>query len=361
MKKIMILLLATTAAYAQKQPGFVLNGEVKGMSAGKLYISHTEAKKQVNDSVMVKDGKFTYKGTNAGEMYYLNVAGTRRGYSFFSDKGVLSLKTDTTFKDVTFTGSRYNTHLREWFDAWNSITPKAGGYYKRLDAANKVKDTAAIAEVRGLFDDLQRELDTAVFTLVRKYPASPVAPWVIIDRYINYPAPEKVDLLLPKLKPEALNSVYGKEITEIRKIAAKTGIGAKPEFALADTAGNIVKLSSYRGKYVLVDFWASWCGPCRKENPNVVTAFNKYHDKGFEVLGVTLDTKKDAWLAAIAKDGLAWSHVGDLKGWKSDIVEEYGIRAVPTNFLLDPSGKVIAKDLREEALQQKLAQLFAGK
>ncbi|MEO7046466.1 MAG: TlpA disulfide reductase family protein, partial [Ferruginibacter sp.] len=135
-------------------------------------------------------------------------------------------------------------------------------------------------------------------------------------------------------------------------------IGATPDFALADTSGKIVKLSKLRGKYVLVDFWASWCAPCRRENPNVVEAYKKFHDKGLDIVGVSLDTKKDAWLKAINHDGLTWYHVSDLKGWNGHIEKEFGIKVVPTNFLLDKDGKVIAKNLRGEALQKKLEELL---
>jgi peroxiredoxin len=160
------------------------------------------------------------------------------------------------------------------------------------------------------------------------------------------------------LGDNAKNSLYGKRIAEYRRIAEKTGIGATPDFAITDTSGKLMKLSDLRGKYVLVDFWASWCAPCRKENPNVVKAYQQYHDKGFEIVGVSLDTKKDAWMKAINKDGLTWNHVSDLKGWESDIVKEYGIKVVPTSFLLDKEGKVIANNLREEALPKKLAELL---
>jgi thiol-disulfide isomerase/thioredoxin len=207
-------------------------------------------------------------------------------------------------------------------------------------------------------ESLNAQTYTAVTAFVKKYPQSPVGPFIITDRYINYPDAEKLAACVALLGEEARQSYYGKKITEYQAIAAKTAIGATPDFSIADTSGKPLQLSSLKGKYVLVDFWASWCGPCRKENPNVVAAYQKYHDKGFEIVGVSLDTQKDAWMKAIAKDGLAWNHVSDLKGWQSGIVKQFGIHAVPTSFLLDKDGKVIANNLRGEALLEKLGSLL---
>ncbi len=131
-----------------------------------------------------------------------------------------------------------------------------------------------------------------------------------------------------------------------------------PDFTLNDISGKNVSLSSFKGKYVLVDFWASWCAPCRRENPNVVAAYNKYKNKNFTILGVSLDNDKEKWQEAVKKDGLAWSHVSDLKGWESEVAATYAVQAIPANFLLDPEGKVIARDLRAEALEAKLAEVL---
>jgi peroxiredoxin len=137
-------------------------------------------------------------------------------------------------------------------------------------------------------------------------------------------------------------------------------IGEKvPEITLADVNGNTLSLSSLKGKVVLIDFWASWCGPCRGENPNVVAAYNTYKDKGFTVFSVSLDNNKDQWKAAIAKDGLAWpNHVSDLKGWQSDVAKLYGVKGIPATFLIDQEGKLIATNLRGEELKAKLAELL---
>jgi peroxiredoxin len=130
------------------------------------------------------------------------------------------------------------------------------------------------------------------------------------------------------------------------------------DFTLPDADGKDISLASYKGKYVLVDFWASWCGPCRAENPNVVKAYSRFKEKGFEILGVSLDDKKDKWQAAVQADNLAWTHVSDLKGWKNAVAEQYGIRAIPQNLLLDPQGVIIAKNLRGDALEKKLEEVL---
>ncbi|MEL7162585.1 MAG: TlpA disulfide reductase family protein, partial [Bacteroidota bacterium] len=134
-----------------------------------------------------------------------------------------------------------------------------------------------------------------------------------------------------------------------------------PDFSGESPEGESISLSSLRGKVVLIDFWASWCGPCRKENPNVVKLYDKYKDAGFEILGVSLDRTKDRWVKAIAADKLEWLHISDLKGWQSQYARQYGVSSIPQTVLLDKDGNILARNLRGEALQQKLAEIFSTK
>jgi peroxiredoxin len=165
-----------------------------------------------------------------------------------------------------------------------------------------------------------------------------------------------------KLKKNWSSYSHAKEFIELVDKMKSIAVGqVAPEIALPNPQGEVVKLSSLRGKYVLVDFWAKWCGPCRKENPNVVRAYKKYNKFGFEVFGVSLDRNKQDWVQAIEEDGLTWTHVSDLKFWQSEAARLYNINAIPFSLLLDPNGVIIAKNLRGAALDDKLEELFEKK
>jgi peroxiredoxin len=171
--------------------------------------------------------------------------------------------------------------------------------------------------------------------------------------------PEDIEPLFNKLSQQVRNSKAGKDFAEkIETAKASSQGGYLPDFSQPDTSGKIVRLSSFRGKYVLVDFWASWCLPCRQESPSLVKAFHTYKDKGFTILGVSLDKNKESWLKAVKLDKLDWTQVSDLKYWNNDVAKKFDIRFVPQNILLDPSGRVIGRNLHGDELDKALAAIF---
>lgn len=224
------------------------------------------------------------------------------------------------------------------------------------------KDTAGMKNVEEEFDKISKEKDEKVYRqYLTQNPNSPIGLYVL-EQYAGYDIDaNRVESLFKKLSAATRNLPSGIAFKKRIETAKKTGIGAYAmNFTQNDTLEKPVSLSDFKGKYVLLDFWASWCGPCRAENPNVVKAFNNYKDKNFTVLSVSLDRpgKKQSWLDAIHKDGLAWTHVSDLKFWDNAVAKEYGIRAIPQNLLLDPSGKIIAKNIRGEELEKKLDEVI---
>jgi peroxiredoxin len=215
-------------------------------------------------------------------------------------------------------------------------------YYNELNNANNVLEAVRLE------------------SFIKTHPNSFASIYLLAGMFSQMKI-EKAQSLYNLLSAKYKNTSYGKTIVQRIEAAKITAIGKiAPDFEQPDTSGRMIKLSSLRGQYLLVDFWASWCGPCRAENPNVVKAYQQYHDKGFTVLGVSLDQpgKKEAWLNAIHHDHLTWTQVSDLQFWDNAVAKLYGIQAIPQNFLLDKDGKIIAVNIRGDDLVNKLAELL---
>jgi peroxiredoxin len=266
---------------------------------------------------------------------------------FFLEAGAVTVNSTDSISNAVVTGAKANddyNKLNEQLKAVNEFGPVV---MKKISDLAQKQDKKGITALRDSLDAAKKKIAGEFF---EANTSSPIALYVLN---------EKVEPLYNKLNKELKECPSGREFAKRLEAARKTAVGSSAiEFSQADSTGKAIALSSFRGKYVLVDFWASWCGPCRADNPNVVKVYEKFNPKGFEILGVSLDSKKADWQEAIKHDKLTWTNVCDLKGAKNAAAEMYGVRVIPQNFLVDPNGKIVAKNLHGEELEKKLEELM---
>jgi peroxiredoxin len=321
---------------------FNINGTVTGFNEGATVEFLNGQTGATEQSTTIKDGKFSFKGKMERPEFKIILFNRQQPYiTVFLDNSNVTITGDkATIDKSKIIGCASHTAF-EQFNA--SLEPYQAVFAENGDYSEEMHDKAL-----KLMDDF-----------ITTHTGSYITPLAVI-RY-NQIADDILktealyNMLDPKIKATSMGQYIAQQITE-GKVNGKGTLLA--DFSQPDTTGVPVSLSSLRGKYVLVDFWASWCGPCRQENPNVVAAYNKYKNKNFTVLGVSLDKAKPAWIEAINMDGLTWTHISDLQGWQNSVAQQFGIFNIPQNFLIGPDGKVVAKNLRGPALERKLARIL---
>jgi len=359
---IMIAVLFSLISCNKKETGgYSISGTVAGADSGWVLLKQREeGKMKTADSVQIKDGKFTFSGkVDLPEVFYLKLKNVDGAFPFFIENAAITLKiyADSIDKS-TATGSVSQDAYIGYQKGEKVYNDKMEALYSDYTKAKEIKDTVAAKKAETAYDSVQKAQSLFTKDYILKNGKSTVAAYLAISNAYAYNL-EDLKAINKAMDPSIAASPYVKKLAERETILGTVQIGQPaPDFTLNDTTGKPISLSSFKGKVVLVDFWASWCGPCRAENPNVVAAFKKFGSKGFTVFGVSLDTDKSKWEAAIAKDGLTWSHASDLIGWDNAAAKQYGVMSIPANFLLDKEGKIIGSSLRGDDLVKKLEATF---
>ena len=375
------LFLASCSQQTEKGD-FVINAHIDNAPLGKIYLEElTLEEAKIVDTAVIKDasGKFTLKGMLPEQaLYRIRFADNNRFILLGLDAGTMSIEGDYNhLEQVKIENSEASSEIQQLLNEASSKNIALTTEMKTLDSLYQAKTPDSVMKPRvAAFEAKRNDLEQFILKAAKDTKSPAVAAFAL--SMVSTPTLLQDQKVINELKtrfPEnTLIASFTEKLNEVSKKSAAPATDAMagedenmtavkigqvaPDFTLPDLSGKATSLSSFRGKYVLVDFWASWCKPCRMENPNVVQAYNTYKNKNFTILGVSLDRTKEAWAKAIQADGLTWSHVSDLKFWESAVVPLYGLNSIPSNMLLDPEGKIIAIGLRGPELQAKLQEVL---
>ena len=365
MKQFMVTLLigAVLASCSFEKDTFTINGSITGIDSGMIFLQKydNDLSDWIRlDSAALDKGNFTFNGkVTMPEMWHLSMPGNQVFLPVFVEPGDLNVRIIADSMDLSeVTGSVAHDLYLSYLKQIDSLDKIQTALYKEYKSAKENEDEAGMKKADSLSTVLDNEIKKQLLAFVKKNNTSVASPYIIMKNSWQFELPELEEVVVV-FDTSMNNSVYMQLLKKRVEILRSVAIGqAAPDFTMNDSTGAPVTLSQLNGKYLLVDFWASWCSPCRVENPNVVRAWKAFHSKGFDIMGVSFDKNRDKWVEAIQHDNLAWTHVSDLKGWGNAAGKLYGINSIPSNVLLNPDQKIIARNLRGEDLMKKLEEIF---
>lgn len=367
MKKfIYLLLIFFSLASCSTEPHYSVKGKIEGSDDVMFFLQKREAGKIVTiDSALSEKGTFKMKGGKIEypQLIQLVAKGKNIRTSFYLENSPITItgKLDSLFA-ARISGSKTNDEYQGFVDSNKPLSDRYSKIYSDYQEANQSGDQERVAELEQDANSIQNDMTTLQKDFIRSNPGSYVTPSILNSLSYELEAGE-IENYINAMDSNVASIPVMQSLKERVAVMKKVSVGQKaPDFTMTDANGNPVTLSSKFGpKLLLVDFWAAWCGPCRQENPNVVKVYNEFNKKGFDVFGVSLDQTKEDWTKAIADDKLTWTHVSDLQYWNNAAAKLYAVNSIPANFLLDETGTIIGRNLRGEALYNKVKEVLDAK
>lgn len=364
MKKNLIILIIAIAFFScnSSQKEYSIKGTIDGVETGKVYLQKlVDGQPQSIDTAELKEGKFEFKGKmEIPDIRFLLLNEQDYFAQFFLDnaKIAVSAKKDS-LRATKITGSPTHDIFKLFISEMEKINKDVNELQGKYQEAMSTGNTDEASKIKINYDAIMENNKVYTKNFVKEHSNSVVAPYITLLQLSGQVESDELETITNGFAAELAGSEYVKQLNELIAEQKKTAIGVEaPDFTMNDQDGNPFTLSSLRGKVVLIDFWAAWCGPCRQENPNVVKIYEEFNSKGFEILGVSLDRTREDWIQAIKDDKLTWKHVSDLQYWQNTAARLYGVNSIPQTYLLDKDGKIIAKGLRSDQLKVKLQELF---